>query len=548
MAYWIEELRRLASLHEQGILSDEEFEELKRGLLPNVSGEPEVEVAKTGVDSEVEELRRLSSLHDRGILSDSEFASMKTRILGHSTISKEALFADDPPVKDPSLTFVAKAVIGILVLALIGGLLGVFVFFGGEDTGNEGAVAELSSESPKTPSGNAINPKPCSNSPYSLNIGTLLPETGPLAFLSAPMLEGVNMAIRDINAAGGVNCADVTLRPGDSGTNAEIANATVDRLLTEDVDAIIGAASSGTTGSVINKITKTNGITQCSPSNTAAGLGVSNDSDNGNYFRTAPSDDLQAQLLANVVLGDGYTNVAVVSRADDYGVSFNAVLIPAIQAGGGTVVYRTPYAPEARSFNDVVQNVVASGPDAVVLVAFEEGFQIIQAMIEQGAGPDAIQIYITDGMATEQLGAAIDPDNPGIAEGMKGTAPAAAPDSGAAFFPDAFAEYAPGVPSIYSSQSYDCAILIALAAEAAGSNDSADISAAMVDVSRDGEKCSTFADCKDLLAGGTNIDYDGASGAIDFLDAGEPGAGIYDIYDFDENGVQRVLEQQTFIQ
>ena len=384
------------------------------------------------------------------------------------------------------------------------------------------------------------------SSAEGLNIGTLLPETGPLAFLSAPMLEGVNMAIADINAAGGVNGADVTLSPGDSGTDAEIANATVDRLITENVDAIIGAASSGTTGSVIEKITKTNGITQCSPSNTAAGLGVSNDSDNGNYFRTAPSDDLQAPLLANVVLGDGYTNVAVVSRADDYGVGFNAVLIPAIQAGGGTVVYDTAYAPEATSFDDVVQDVVASGPDAVVLVAFEEGFQIIQAMIEQGAGPDAIQIYITDGMATEQLGAAIDPDNPGIAEGMKGTAPAAAPDSGAAFFPNAFAEYAPGVPSIYSSQSYDCAILIALAAEAAGSNDSADISAAMVDVSRDGEKCSTFADCKDLLAGGTNIDYDGASGAIDFLDAGEPGAGIYDIYDFDENGVQRVLEQQTF--
>ena len=65
------------------------------------------------------------------------------------------------------------------------------------------------------------------------------------------MLEGVNMAIRDINAAGGVNGADVNLSPGDSGTDAEIANATVDRLITENVDAIIGAASSGTTGSVI---------------------------------------------------------------------------------------------------------------------------------------------------------------------------------------------------------------------------------------------------------------------------------------------------------
>ena len=122
-----------------------------------------------------------------------------------------------------------------------------------------------------------------SSSAEGLNIGTLLPETGALAFLSAPLLEGVNMAIADINAAGGVNGADVTLTPGDSGTDPEIANTTVDRLLTEDVDAIIGAAASGITGSVIDKITSA-GITQCSPSNTAAGLGTSGD--DGFYFRT----------------------------------------------------------------------------------------------------------------------------------------------------------------------------------------------------------------------------------------------------------------------
>ncbi|MDP6341764.1 MAG: ABC transporter substrate-binding protein, partial [Acidimicrobiales bacterium] len=129
-----------------------------------------------------------------------------------------------------------------------------------------------------------------SGSAEGLNIGTLLPETGALAFLSAPLLEGVNMAIADINAAGGVNGADVTLTPGDSGTDPEIANTTVDRLLTEDVDAIVGAAASGITGSVIDKITSA-GVTQCSPSNTAAGLGTSGD--DGFYFRTAPSDDLQ---------------------------------------------------------------------------------------------------------------------------------------------------------------------------------------------------------------------------------------------------------------
>lgn len=382
-----------------------------------------------------------------------------------------------------------------------------------------------------------------SGSAEGLNIGTLLPETGALAFLSEPLVLAVDMAIRDINAAGGVNGADVTLTKGDSGTDPDIANTTVDRLLTENVDAIVGAAASGITGSVIEKITSA-GVTQCSPSNTAAGLGTSGD--DGYYFRTAPSDDLQAPALANVVLGDGYTNVAVVSRADDYGVGFNAEFEPAVAAGGGTIVYSEPYAPESTSFDDVVADVIASGPDAVVIVAFEEGVQLIQAMVEQGAGPQDIQIYITDGMATGELGALIDEANPSIASGMKGTQPAAAPSTGAAFFPGAFAEFAPDVSTIFSAQSYDCAILIALAAEAAGSNDSGDIAAQMVAVSRDGEKCSTFADCKALLADGADIDYDGASGAIDFLDVGEPGTGIYEVYEYDADGVQQVVEELTF--
>ena len=383
---------------------------------------------------------------------------------------------------------------------------------------------DSSSSSDDSSSDDSSSDSSDSGSAEGLNMGTLLPETGALAFLSEPLVLAVDMAIRDINAAGGVNGADVTLTKGDSGTDPDIANTTVDRLLTENVDAIVGAAASGITGSVIEKITSA-GVTQCSPSNTAAGLGTSGD--DGYYFRTAPSDDLQAPALANVVLGDGYTNVAVVSRADDYGVGFNAEFEPAVAAGGGTIVYSEPYAPESTSFDDVVADVIASGPDAVVIVAFEEGVQLIQAMVEQGAGPQDIQIYITDGMATGELGALIDEANPSIASGMKGTQPAAAPSTGAAFFPGAFAEFAPDVSTIFSAQSYDCAILIALAAEAAGSNNSADIAAQMVAVSRDGEKCSTFADCKALLADGADIDYDGASGAIDFLDVGEPGTGIY---------------------
>jgi len=370
-----------------------------------------------------------------------------------------------------------------------------------------------------------------------LLLGTLLPETGPLAVLGAGMVPAAQLAVADMNAAG----ANITLLTGDSGTDADIANATVDGHLAEGVQGIVGAASSGTSSSVIDKVTGAQ-VAQCSPSNTAAGLGTSGD--DGFYFRTAPSDDLQAPTLANLVLDDGFANVAIVSRADEYGVGFNQFFIPAFEDGGGTVTYSETYAPETESFDDVVADVVASGPDAVVVVAFDEGFQIVIDMIAAGVGPDAIQIYITDGFATENFGAGIDPDNPSIGAGVRGTQPSSAPASGASFFPAAFeAATPPDTPAIFAAHSYDCAIIFGLAALQAGSGVAADWAPLVVDVTRDGTVCNTYADCAALIAAGEDIDYDGAAGPLNFLDVGEPGAGTYDIYEMNADGVQEVLEQ-----
>ncbi len=368
-------------------------------------------------------------------------------------------------------------------------------------------------------------------------LGTLLPETGPLAVLGAGMIPAAQMAVDSMNAAG----ANITLVTGDSATDPDIANATVDAHLAAGVQGIIGAASSGTSSSVIDKITGAQ-VAQCSPSNTAAGLGTTGD--DGYYFRTAASDDLQAPTLADLILTDGFANVAMITRADEYGVGFIDFFIPAFEDGGGSVVYSDTYAPEAESFDDVVGDVVASGPDAVVIIAFEEGFQIIIDMIAAGIGPADIPIYITDGFSTEIFGEKIDPSNPGVAEGIKGTGPSAAPDNGAAFFPEAFrAAAGEDTPAIFAAHSYDCAIIFGLAALAAGSGDAVDWVPLVVDVTREGTACTSYEECAELLSAGEDIDYNGAAGPLDFLDVGEPGAATYDIYVFDSEGKQEVIDQ-----
>ena len=136
-----------------------------------------------------------------------------------------------------------------------------------------------------------------------LTIGTILPQTGSLAFLGPPEFAAFDLAIQDINAAGGVLGADVVGIPGDSGdATTDTANQTVDRLLSQNVDAIIGAASSGVSLTVIDKITGA-GVVEFSPANTSKTL--SDYPDKGLYFRTAPSDILQGAVLGEVIAGDG---------------------------------------------------------------------------------------------------------------------------------------------------------------------------------------------------------------------------------------------------
>ncbi len=151
----------------------------------------------------------------------------------------------------------------------------------------------------------------------TLTIGSLLPQTGDLAFLGPPEFAGVDLAIKDINAAGGVLGKDVVGVKADSGDGTpDIAGAEVDKLLSDNSDVIVGAAASGVSVSVIDKITGA-GVVQFSPANTAAGFDTYDD--NGLYFRTAPSDILQGEILANLVVEDGGENVAIMGRQDFYG-------------------------------------------------------------------------------------------------------------------------------------------------------------------------------------------------------------------------------------
>jgi branched-chain amino acid transport system substrate-binding protein len=358
-----------------------------------------------------------------------------------------------------------------------------------------------------------------------LTIGTLLPETGSLAFLGPPEFAGVELAVQEINENGGVLGADVVKIDSDSGdTTTDIATQSVTRLLGEGVDAIIGAASSGVSFTVIDTITGA-GVVHFSPANTSPDF--TEYDDNGLYFRTAPSDVLQGRVLGDLLVQDGYLNVGILNLDDPYGNGLAENIQLSLEAGGGALALEPVKYPEGTdNFSAQVTQVKDAGPDAVVLVGFAETAQIITEMIAQGVGPDVLPTYFVDGNLSnygEDLPA-------GVLDGNKGTLPGAeAPEE----FQARLLEVDPNLNDFsYAPESYDAAIVIALAAIAAGSDAGTDIGAAIPDVTRGGEKCTTFADCVALLEEGADIDYDGVSGPIEMSDVGDPTEATIGIFQY----------------
>lgn len=369
-----------------------------------------------------------------------------------------------------------------------------------------------------------------------LTIGYVLPSTGGLSVIIDALVRPIEMAFAEMAEAGNSN---IVVIPTDSGTDSQVASASVEKLINDEVDAIIGPAGTGVSLSVIDRITGSE-IAMCSPSNTGAIFTTYED--NGYYFRTAPPDNLQGVVHADMITDDGASSVAIAYRGDEYGRGLANAVKAQLEDNGVTIGAFVEFDKDGTSFDAEAAQIAAAGVDAISLIPFAEGAAFVQALIEAGAGPADIQLYVADGFKDSVTAEAIDPNNVAVLEGARGTYPSLAPPDGEATFTERFEAFAPGTPTIFSSHSFDCATILVLAAESAGTTNSVELAAAINDVTRGGEKCSSYAACHALLQAGTDIDYDGASGMLDFVDAGEPGAGAYDVFTYDATGVANTDE------
>jgi branched-chain amino acid transport system substrate-binding protein len=371
-----------------------------------------------------------------------------------------------------------------------------------------------------------------------LKLGGVIPLTGALAFLSPPEIAGIELAVQDINAAGGVlgKPVEFSIEDSSDGDNPTVAPASATKLLSEGVDAIIGAAASGVTRLIIDQITQAK-VVQISMSNTAPDLTEWNDG--GYYFRTAPSDLLQGAIVGNQIVADGNENVGIIFQQTSYGEGLEAKAKATIEAAGATVVSSLPFPEAETNFDSIVDETIAAGADSVLVISYDEIKKIVPAL--QKKKFDGSKIYLVDG----NLANFEDQDWKGYIEGAKGTLPGGKLDEAfkkraADLYMEKYGEELK--ETAYLAETYDAVILLALAAEQAGDDSGESIQANMTSVSTGGTKVTDFAAGLAVIKDGGDVDYDGFSGPIEFDENGDPTGASIGIYQYGKEGTSTLLE------
>ncbi|MGO4489780.1 ABC transporter substrate-binding protein [Microbacterium sp. 2RAF4] len=361
----------------------------------------------------------------------------------------------------------------------------------------------------------------------TLKLGSLLPQTGSLAFLGPPMESGVGLAVQEVNDAAAGITIDLTAEDeGDTDTKAYETSIT--KLQGAGVSAIVGAAASGVSKLILDGNVSA-GILQISASNTSPDFTTWDD--DGLYFRTAPSDLLQGEVLGNLIAEDGAKTLGIIYQNDAYGTGLDAAIKETFEGTGGEVVAEASFNVGDAQFDAQVETIKAQNPDAVAIVSFDQFKTIAPLLVNAGISAD--KFYMVDGNLSD-YGSEI----PVSLEGAQGTkaGPALADD-----FTSRLQDFWTGEGNAevkdftYAAEAYDAVILVALASLAAGSTDGADIAAKMQEVSGgtgDGEKCTSFADCAKIINDGGTADYDGYSGDVTFDEAGDPQGASIGIYKY----------------
>ncbi|MBD1863744.1 MULTISPECIES: ABC transporter substrate-binding protein [Trichocoleus] len=397
--------------------------------------------------------------------------------------------------------------------------------------GNQGQTSSTGS----TPAASTANAK-------GLKIGSLLPATGDLAPIGQAMLASVPLAVDQANQCGGVNGEPVTLVAEDDQTDPTAGAEGMTKLAEADkVAGVVGSFASSVSSAAVD-VAARNKVMLISPGSTSPVFTerAKKGDFQGYWARTAPPDTYQARALAKLASDRGFKRVSTVVINNDYGVGFEKEFVEAFKKQGGTVVNEakpTRYDPKATTFETEAAAAFGGKPDAVVAVLYAEtGSLLLKSAYEQGL-TEGVQVMLTDGVKSDEFPKQVGKTSDGkfIITNAIGTVPGADGKS-----LDALAklwqEKKGQSVSAYVPHSWDAAVLLMLAAEAAKANTGEGVQSKLRDVANaPGTEVSDVCEGLKLLRTGQDINYQGASGNVDIDENGDV-IGSYDVWSVKDDG------------
>ena len=369
-----------------------------------------------------------------------------------------------------------------------------------------------------------------------LTIGNLVPLTGDLSPYGPAGQKAGELAGQQIDAAIKETGVDQTVQVvAEDGASDDQGGAQAARkLIADGATCISGDYASTATVAVARSVTIPGGVMLISPASTADAL--TDLDDDGLFARTAPPDGLQGKALADRMeeeLGGlkGKT-INIGARNDLYGTGFADSLEAELEERGATVAEKVIYDPEQPSYNSEAATLTSGNPDNFVIIDFPETFAKLGPALVRTGDWEASKTFITDGLSSTEL---VEEVGGEATEGMLGTAPGTFSGEAPKAF-EALYEEAPGpARNLFDATTFDDVILCYLAAVAAGSSDGEAIAESIVDVTGPGGTKYTFEQLPqavEALENGEDINYEGASGPVDWDENGDLSRYIYDISEF----------------
>jgi ABC-type branched-subunit amino acid transport system substrate-binding protein len=380
---------------------------------------------------------------------------------------------------------------------------------------------------------------------FDLRVGVVTSFTGDLSPFGEPIDQAARIAADLINESiERVDLSDVSMSivaSEDDQTQATAGVEAATKLVQSDgANAIVGALASSVTTPIAQSVAIPNRVVLISPASTSPA--ISDLDDDGFVWRTPPSDALQGRVLANALASafgvDATINTG--TRNDAYGTALVGVFEDAWKANGGTIGRSVRWNPEAATFDSEAQRLAGGNPDGWLIIDFPETWGKMGPALVRAGGWDPARTFTADGLRDSSL-----PGDVGAqaTEEMRGTAPTSEGAPAGDAFDRVFKERAKqGVNrQTFDAQAFDAVILTFLAALRAGSAEPEAIRDNLQAVSGPEGTKVTFEQLDEAIRAildGDEIDYEGASGPIDFDENGDPGAALYEVWQFADGKIE----------